>query len=383
MVATALAQTLLTGTESEYALSQTPDHDQRQQDEVSDGPVDLKVPVYGLFLLGVLYTLYLAHEILFPILLAVLTALALAPMVRWAGRRLRIPRPISALMAVLALLAAMIGLAWAVVMPMLDWAERAPHGVSQLLLGQSELTSQLDRLSQSAREIEEQIEALGEDNGPDAVVVQTSNWREDLASGAQRTVAAIALALTLTYFLLVGGDRLIQNLVRQLPRRHRRTVLRVIKGSQQQIASYLAVVCSSNALVGVAIGLVAWAAGLPTPAVWGLIAGLTRFIPYLGVIIALLLLTVVSAYTHDEIWMIALVPASYLLLSALVGVFVEPWIHGYRMAINPVVIFVAIFFWGWLWGPVGALLAVPLMTVIQVVLRQIEPLRPVYRVIAR
>ena len=75
--------------------------------------------------------------------------------------------------------------------------------------------------------------------------------------------------------------------------------------------------------------------------------------------------------------------AGVLGLTTLVGFFIEPWIHGFRMAINPVIIFVSIFFWGWLWGPVGVLLAVPLMTVIQVVLKQIPKLRPVYKVIAR
>jgi len=114
-----------------------------------------------------------------------------------------------------------------------------------------------------------------------------------------------------------------------------------------------------------------------------LIAGLARFIPYLGVILTILLLAVVSAISLDAVWLMAFAPLGYLGLTTLVGFFIEPWVHGFRMAINPVVIFVSIFFWGWLWGPVGVLLAVPLMTVIQVVLKQIPKLRPVYRVIAR
>jgi predicted PurR-regulated permease PerM len=113
------------------------------------------------------------------------------------------------------------------------------------------------------------------------------------------------------------------------------------------------------------------------------VAGLARFIPYLGNMLTIALLATVSATTLDVAWMMLLAPVSFIVLTTIVGFFLEPWIHGFRMAINPVIIFVAIFFWGWLWGPLGVLLAVPLMTVIQVVLKQIPSLRPVYRVIAR
>jgi len=181
----------------------------------------------------------------------------------------------------------------------------------------------------------------------------------------------------------VGGDRIILNLARQLPRRQRRTVLQLARDSQQQIAQYLAVLSLSNLLVGITTGLICWAVGLPDPAVWGLVAGLARFIPYLGVILTIILLAVVSATSLDTLWIMAIAPLGYLALTSTVGFFIEPWIHGFRMAINPVVIFVSIFFWGWLWGPVGVLLAVPLMTIIQVVLKQIPKLRPIYKVIAR
>ncbi|KXO06719.1 MULTISPECIES: AI-2E family transporter [Marinobacter] len=168
-----------------------------------------------------------------------------------------------------------------------------------------------------------------------------------------------------------------------VPRPQRKTVLRITHDSQQQIAQYLAVLGLSNLSVGVLTGLICWAIGLPDPAMWGLIAGLARFIPYLGNMLTIALLAVVSAITLDTLWMMAIAPLSFILLTTIVGFFLEPWIHGFRMAINPVIIFVSIFFWGWLWGPVGVLLAVPLMTVIQVVLKQIPRLRPVYKVIAR
>ncbi|MFL1455952.1 AI-2E family transporter [Marinobacter sp. GN3S48] len=346
---------------------------------------DLSTPIHGLFALGVLYTLYLAHQIVLPIILAVLTSLLLAPLVKKAYVKWRVPRMVSSLLLVLMVLAGLAGVGVAVAMPALDWVGKAPEGISRLLVGESTFKQQIERVSRSAKEVEKSVEDLSEEEAekPTTVVLQTESWRSQLMTKARNGVAGLALALALTYFLLVGGDRLIRNLVRQLPREQRKTALRITHDSQSQIAKYLGVLGLSNLVVGVTTGLMCWAVGLPDPAVWGIVAALARFIPYLGVILTIALLAVVSAISLDKLWMMAIAPLGYLGLTTVVGFFIEPWIHGFRMAINPVVIFVSIFFWGWLWGPVGVLLAVPLMTVIQVVLKQIPRLRPVYRVIAR
>lgn len=346
---------------------------------------DLSTPLYGLFGLGVLYTLYIAHQIVLPIILAILASLLLAPLVS-RGARLGIPRFASSLVLVLALLGGILGLGWAVATPALEWAEEAPEGISRLLVGQSTFRDQIDKVTESARKVEESMEGLGEAESreqPTTVVLQADSWRSQVMAKARKGAVGLALTLALTYFLLVSGDRLIHNFIRQLPTRERRRALIIVRDSQNQIAQYLGVIGTSNFVVGTVTGLMCWAVGLPDPAIWGLVAGLARFIPYLGVVLTITLLTVVSATSLDELWLMGIAPLGYLLLTSLVGFFIEPWIHGFRMAINPVIIFVAIFFWGWLWGPVGVLLAVPLMTVIQVVLKQIPKLRPIYKVIAR
>lgn len=348
---------------------------------------DLATPLNGLFALGILYTLYLAHQIVLPIVLAILTSLLLFPLVRKAYEKAGIPRVLTALVLVLLVLAGLVGIGVTVATPALEWAQQAPQGISRLLVGESGIKSQIDKVNESAKKVEESMDELSDEDGEkgatQTVVLQTDSWRNQLMTKARNGAAGLALTLALTYFLLVGGDRIIQNFVRQLPRGQRRNVLHIARDSQQQIAQFLAVLSLSNLIVGITTGLICWAVGLPDPAVWGLIAGLARFIPYLGVILTITLLTVVSATSLDTLWMMAVAPAGYLALTSTVGFFIEPWIHGFRMAINPVIIFVSIFFWGWLWGPVGVLLAVPLMTVIQVVLKQIPRLRPIYKVIAR
>ncbi|GGC77058.1 AI-2E family transporter [Marinobacter halophilus] len=363
----------------------SPDNTAPQEQPRKTSLAELSTPIYGLFILGILYTLYLAHQIILPIILALLTSLLLSPLVNKAEIKWRVPKVVSSLVLVLIVLAGIVGIGATVASPALEWAEKAPQGLSRLLVGDSEIMRQLDRVSESAEQVEKSVEGLSdnEESKPTTVVLQTDSWRSQLMSKVRNGVAGLALALALTYFLLVSGDRMIRNFVKQLPRPQRKTALRITHDSQHQIAQFLAVLGLSNLSVGVLTGLICWAAGLPDPAMWGLIAGLARFIPYLGNMLTITLLAIVSAITLDTIWLMAIAPLSFALLTIIVGFFLEPWIHGFRMAINPVIIFVSIFFWGWLWGPVGVLLAVPLMTVIQVVLKQIPRLRPVYKVIAR
>lgn len=332
--------------------------------------------------LGILYTLYLAHEIILPIVLAFMVSLLLSPLVVRAYKKWHLPKPISALALLIILVLLMGGLVTSIAAPALEWAEKAPQSISRVLLGDNELRSQLDKLTESARQLEESMEEFSEDQ-PQTVILQTESWQSQLAKNAQSTLVGLALALALTYFFLVSGDRLIFNWVRQVPRNRRRTLLNIVRASQQQMARYLGVITLTNSGVGLVTGLFCWMLGLPTPVLWGVIAGLARFIPYLGVMTAASLLAVVSVTHFQSLsWMLA-APLFYLALTGLVGALVEPYVHGFRMAVNPIVIFLSIFFWGWLWGPVGFFLAVPLMTVIQVVLSQIPSLRPVYKVITR
>lgn len=346
---------------------------------------DLSTPVYGLFILAILYTFYLAHEVVLPVVLAILVTLLLSPIVESLLKRFKVPKAISSLFLLLGLVAGIAGISFAISGPLLQWAERAPSTVSELLVGQSEVQQGLRQITDTAEQIEEQIEEqLGEDaESAQTVVLQTDSWRSQLTSGLYQTAAGVTLALALTYFLLVSGDRMLLNLAAQLSRQKRAIMLSIVRNGQEQIARYLGVITLTNSAIGIVIGLIAWAVGLPSPAVWAVVVALTRFIPYLGVIIAFALLTIVSAATFDSLLMMAIVPASFMLISTLVGFFLEPYIHGMRLAVNPVIIFIAIFFWGWLWGPIGVFIAVPLMTVIMVIVSHIPKLEGLYRVLAK
>ena len=344
----------------------------------------LRLSVYGLFALGVLYTLYLARGVVLPITLAVLVSLLFAPIVRRLAR-LGVPPAVSALLVLTVLVASLAGIGWVVAKPAMNWLERAPHGIESLLGGSGELQRELGRVAHSAEEVSKKVKNLTQEGKqPTTVVLQSQSLKYQFIGNLRNALGAVLLALALSFFLLVNGDRLVHNFVRQLPdRRRRRTTLRVIRESQRETARYLGVITASNTAVGVITALMVWGAGLPSPVLWGALAALLRFVPYLGVALTVVLLAVASAVSLDQTVLMVVAPAGYMVLTSIVGFFIEPYVHGFRMSVNPVVIFLGIFFWGWLWGAIGVFVAVPLMTVIQVVLRRIEPLKPVYRVIAR
>lgn len=339
--------------------------------------------IYGLFALAVLYTLFLASEILLPIVFAVLLSLVMAPAVMWAARR-GIPRALSALVLILTFVGALGGVGYGVFAPLTEWADEAPEAVERILQGRSQLQQDLERLQESAADIEDEVDD-GMDTGDEPVVIihEDELWQNQFLRNVRSGGAGFALAMALTYFILLNGDSLVRNLAKQMQRRRRVILLSIVRSGQEEVARYLAVITSVNITIGVIIGIIAWAAGLPTPVLWGLVAALARFIPYIGVILGTVLLGVVSVTTFDEIGRIALVPGSFLLLTSVVGFFLEPYLHGHRLAVNPVIIFVSIFFWGWLWGPVGVLLAVPLMTVIMVIVARIPALKPLSEVLRR
>lgn len=344
---------------------------------------NLNTPIYGLFSLAVLYTLYLAHEILLPIILALLLSMLLAPLVGKAERRLKVPRTLSSLVFMLLVVGLIGSVSYGIAKPLSEWAERAPNAIERIFTGESEMERQMDRFTQTAQQIEEEMDDVSEEDRPQPVVLQDESWQSQAMDMAQQALFGLALALALAYFLLVSGDKLVKNLAAQMGRSKRQIFLRIVRSGQEQVARYLAVITTTNLSIGILTGLVAWGVGLPTPVLWGLVATLSRFIPYIGVILAVALLTVVSVATFDELWKIALVPGAFMLMTSIVGFFIEPYIHGMRMAVNPIIVFVSIFFWGWLWGPVGVLLAVPLMTVIMVVVSHIPKLKPLSKVLRK
>jgi predicted PurR-regulated permease PerM len=158
-------------------------------------------------------------------------------------------------------------------------------------------------------------------------------------------------------------EKIVQSFTRMSEKKR---ALRVVYDVEREISRYLLTVALINTGLGVAIALGLWALGMPNPMLWGAAAALLNFLPYIGALMNMVMVGVIALISFDSLAYAMLAPAFVLLCNIVEGQFVTPMIVGRRLEINSVAIFIAIAFWSWMWGFVGALMAVPLLVIIKV-----------------
>lgn len=331
------------------------------------------------------YTLHLARAMLLPLTLAIIFALLLTPLVSRL-ERLRVPRPVSSVLLISSGLAlAGVGI-WLLSSAAMDWLQRLPEASDILrhqLDGMQQEVQKMGDASASIDELTQTIPAAqGAQEGPRQVVLTEPGWRADLWTGARNFAVFGGLSIILLFFLLSAGENLVRRIANIFEDENDRTrTLRVANDAQMQMSRYLVTITAVNTLLGVIVTLALWLIDFPDPALWGAMAAALRFVPYLGVSITVALLAVVSSVSYDTTWMMLCAPLAYLVFTSFVGQIIDPLVHGYRFKLDPIVVFVWIFFWGWIWGAPGVLLAVPLLTLLQVICKHSRRLRPIAQII--
>src|SRR5436309_600589 len=188
----------------------------------------------------------------------------------------------------------------------------------------------------------------------------------------------LALLFAFLFFLLASGDLFLRKLISALPRlADKRRAVEIARQIENDISAYLLTITMING----GLGLSVWGAmallKVPNPLLWGVTAWATNYIPYLGAMFMYCVLTMVGFLTFDTVGHALLVPAAFGVCNILEAYLVTPLVLGRRLTLNPVVIFLALTFWGWLWGVTGALLAVPIMVVFKIFCDHSEPLAPI------
>lgn len=339
--------------------------------------------VITLAVLAILYTLHVAKEVLLPITLALIFALLMAPSVTRL-ERYRIPRALGTILLISMVLAVLTLGLYLLSSSAMTWLQKLPEARAalheQLLSVQQEVaevdsaTKELDTLSQA-------MSGAASSATPQVVLAEPSLSTE-LWLGIRDFAVYGGLSVILLYFLLASGDKLLRRFIETLPRlQDKKRALRLAQQAQSQMSRYLLTITIVNGSVGLVTAMALWAFGFPDPALWGALAAALRFVPYLGVSLTVVLLAIVATVSYASMALMVAVPLGYLLFTAFVGQVIDPYVHGFRFRLNPIVVFVWIFFWGWLWGASGVLLAVPLLTLFQVLCQHSETLAPVAHLI--
>lgn len=340
-------------------------------------PLDVRsLMLTGLFALALAAALYAAKPIMVPIVLAVLLAVMLGHVVRWLRERLRIPPPVGAALVLLVVVGGVGSSAYVLSQPVTEWLREMPGEMREMERKFQGVRERVEGL----REAGEQVEAMaqGESEEDDAVEVSVRKATiTPFLLGQTWYIAANAfLTLGLLYFLLASDDLFLVKLVRVIPKfANKKLAVEVVHRVQGDIAVYFLTITLINAGLGVAVGVALWLLGVPNPLLWGIAAAVLNFIPFAGAIVGVLAVTVVSAANFEHLGYIVLPPLVYYTLTTVEASFVTPMILGKRLVLNPVVIFLAIMLWGWMWGIPGIFLAVPIMSAIKITCDNIEPLR--------
>jgi predicted PurR-regulated permease PerM len=320
----------------------------------------------ALIVLGAVGFLYFARPVILPIFLACVGGMALKPLIRWLSQ-CHIPPSLSAAVVLLLLVAGVTIGFIQLGHPALTWMSEAPQHITELRRKAQKLFPRVARFSQAAAAVNNLGTTEEEKKTPGTVELKTSrvptfiNWTGTFLAGSGET-------LVLLYLLLASGDLFLQKLVRVMPTlRDKKRAVDISHEIQQQISNYLFSVSLINLGLGIIVGGGLYWLGVPNAAMWGMLIALLNFVPYFGPFSGISLLAAVGLLTFDTLWKGLLPPAWYLLLHLLEANFITPVLLGRRFTLTPVVIFVSLIFWTWLWGVPGALLSVPILVSIKVI----------------
>lgn len=326
-----------------------------------------RLSTVGIFCILAITALYFSRAIVLPVAAAVLVGMTLAPLMKHARAA-----GISPWLVAIALIVLMIALAASLVTllaaPIAEWISRGPE-IGDLIRQKFYV---FDRPLSALRELEKAL-LPGSDAGVPVQPSQISMVTPVLAFVTPALVEAVIFVATLLFFL-VGQVELRRYLAAFFSSRDAKLrFLRIASDIEQNLASYVAVMTAINFTLGVIVAVGAWLFGFPNPFIFGALAMLLNYLPYLGPACMLVTLLGVGLVTFQTLTYALLPPACFLALTTLEGQFITPTILGHRLTLNPLAVFLAIAFWAWLWGPMGAFLAVPLLIVAMVILGHVFP----------
>ena len=334
------------------------------------------VATWGIFTIIFLFTLDVASAFFIPVVLAHLLDRLLSPIVR-TGKSLGLPTPLGAAIVILTFFAFLGGGVYTLWEPATEWIESAPRKMQIAEYKLRGLTEPLEKMQEAAKE----VEAAAGTGGDEQQRIQVENEEsvgQVLMSQTWQFFSGLLITIFLLYFLLASGDLLLRKLVQMLPVfSHRKSAVRIIRGIEQDLSRYLGMVCLINFGLGMSVWGAMYLIGMPNPALWGALAGLLNFIPYLGPVVNITVVGLVAIVSFESVRWALLAPGAYLVLNGIEASIVTPMALGWHLRLNPVVIFIALTFWTWVWGVVGALLAVPLLATVKITCDRIESLRPV------
>ncbi len=316
-------------------------------------------------------TVYFARDLFLPIMIGLIVALTLSPVVRSLAR-LGVPEPISAVLLIFGACLILAGASYMLSGPISEILSDAPAMGIEL---REKLRGVLASL-EDVKNASEQVEELANGGKSTPVVAVKQPGLLAFAAGSIANLTALTVVgLILAMFVLASGDMFYVKMVEAFPNfSDKRRAIRTARDIERQISHYFLTITMINAGLGVSIGTAVYLIGLPSPVLWGVLAFVLNFIPFVGGVVGTLLIAAFGILSFDTVGL-GLVPAAiYAVLTSLEAQFVTPTILGRRLEINTVSVFLTVIVWSWLWNVPGALMAVPFLVLLKVICNNVPGL---------
>lgn len=326
--------------------------------------------------LAVAYTLWATQELLLPVLLAMFFALIGNPIIRTL-EKIHIPRFLGALAVLSSGLACAMLLGSLMAEPAGKVMRQAPRELREIAPKLREMIKPVQDAKKGAENIARV--AGGEDVNAVRLVRTEVNDPFRALTATPRLIAGVLAVVLLTLFFMVYGANLQRRVLALLPGwQQKKLTMDILQSIEREMSRYVLTITIINVLLGLVFaGVLVWLGlAIPEALMWGTVAALLNYAPYVGPLIGIMAMLLMG-FVHFDTPLEALLPSGiYLLLHAIEGQFITPILLGRRMALSPLVLILGLMVFGWLWGIVGLLLAVPLLACTKVVLERIDGLGP-------
>jgi predicted PurR-regulated permease PerM len=328
----------------------------------------------GLFTLGVLAAVYIASSIILPIVLALVLSLLLQPVVRLM-QRAYLPRAAGALLTIVVIIGALVGLVAALSVPAATWSQKLPEGIPRLEAHLVILRGPIQALGSVIQQAERAVDTSGQ-KASSIEIRRDFGLTGALFAGTRAVVDGMFTTVLVLYFLLVAGDVFLRRIVEVLPKfADKRQAVDISQQIGEDISAYLLTITAMNAAVGVAVAIAMYLCGLGDPLLWGATAFLLNYIPILGPLFGIGVFLLAGMLSFDSLWWALLPPALYFGIHLVEGQMLTPMLLARRFTLNPVLVILSLVFWFWMWGAPGAILAVPLLASLKIICDRLRPLK--------
>ncbi len=339
--------------------------------------VTIQICLAVLAFVALIFFLDFSAAFTLPLTVAMILGAVLSPVVR-AQRRLGIPAFVASALTIVALIGLLYGSVLIFAEPLSNLLTKAPQIAYQLETRFTGLNSAIKAVKKADETVEQATSVDKKAEQPVKVVVQKPGPVQRIASSTPELFFQFGLSMVLLYFLLATLSRL-----RDIAVATRDTFLaklrtaRIFRDVEHQCSSYLFTVTTINLALGAVTGTALYAVGFPDAPLWGLIVALFNFVPFIGPIVVAGAVALLSVAEHQALGDAIVPPLIVIGLHVIESQFVTPSILGRRLTLNPLIVFVSLGFWGWLWGPVGAFISVPLLVILKAVCDHVDRLATV------